>query len=284
MFAGLAQRFTHLRQLLITLLVFSVMPAPSSAAGESEQAAPLIFGVVPQQAASKLARVWIPLLNELSETSGVPLEFATAPDIPSFEERLARGVYDIAYMNPYHFTLFHEEPGYEALAHARDHLIQGILVIRRDSAITSLAELANQTVAFPAPRAFAATLINRSHLHKDAPGYTANFVSSHDSVYRSVAAGRFVAGGGIQRTLKAMDPEVREELRILWQSPGYTPHAIATHPRVDDPIRQRLAAALESIEMTERGLNLLQNLRMNGFERATNADWDDVRGLNISAQ
>ena len=70
---------------------------------------------MPQQSATKLARTWVPLLRLIQERSGMALRFATAPDIPTFEQRLAAGEYDLAYMNPYHYTVFHESPGFFAL-------------------------------------------------------------------------------------------------------------------------------------------------------------------------
>ncbi|MEA1079579.1 phosphate/phosphite/phosphonate ABC transporter substrate-binding protein [Marinobacter qingdaonensis] len=280
------QAMPRQKTLMGILVLFLLAPHVVSAQGtaESNGTNTLTFGVVPQQAASKLARAWVPMLKNISDRSGLTVDFATAPDIPTFEERLARGEYDIAYMNPYHFTLFNENPGYQALARARDHRIRGIIVVRRESGITSLSDLAGQALAFPAPRAFAATLVTRSHLETEAAGYTAHFVSSHDSVYRSVASGRFVAGGGIQRTLNALEAGVREELRVLWRSPGYTPHAIAVHPRVNEETRRTLLGALTGLEDSEAGLQILEPLRMKGFEAAANADWDDVRRLNISAQ
>ena len=69
---------------------------------QAQEAQPsLTFGIVPQQSASRLAEEWGPLLSELSRRSGVLLVFRTAPSIPVFEERLAKGAYDLAYMNPY---------------------------------------------------------------------------------------------------------------------------------------------------------------------------------------
>ena len=62
------------------------------------------LGVVPQQSASKLAAQWGPLLRIAGERAGVDLVFKTATDIPQFEERCRAGVYDFAYMNPYHYT------------------------------------------------------------------------------------------------------------------------------------------------------------------------------------
>ena len=68
------------------------------------------FGVVPQQAASELAETWSPVLTWLSKQAGMQLRFSTAPDIPNFEQRLAKEEYDFAYMNPYHFVVFNEAP------------------------------------------------------------------------------------------------------------------------------------------------------------------------------
>ena len=68
------------------------------------QSAPpvLSVGIVPQQAASELARAWIPLLQEVGRRARVQLTFRTASDIPAFEDRVMKGEFDLAYMNPYH--------------------------------------------------------------------------------------------------------------------------------------------------------------------------------------
>ncbi len=80
----------------------------------------ITVGVVPQQAASDLAQGWIPLLREVSAVSGCEFRFATAPTITEFEKRLARGEYAIAYMNPYHYVVFHQAAGYLAFAREKD--------------------------------------------------------------------------------------------------------------------------------------------------------------------
>ena len=241
----------------------------------------LTFGVVPQQAVEKLARQWIPFLNELSEQTGLRIEFSTAPSIPEFEKRLAQGRYDVAYMNPHHFTVFNRAPGYRALVRQRDHLIRGIIVVSSELNVESLEDLAGQNLAFPAPGAFAATLITRAFLDSAAPGYTANFVNSHDSVYRTVAEGLFTGGGGIVRTLKEVDPEVQKKLEILWMSPGYTGHAFAAHPRVPQEVRLKLQEAMVALDATDSGKAMLETLGMNGFQIAKDSDWDDVRALGI---
>ncbi|MEM0912600.1 MAG: phosphate/phosphite/phosphonate ABC transporter substrate-binding protein, partial [Pseudomonadota bacterium] len=204
----------------------------------------LTFGVVPQQSAKKLAQSWSPMLAYLSAKSGVQLEFATAKDIPTFEKRLANGEYDIAYMNPYHFVVFSESAGYQALAKQLNKSIYGIIVVPKDSDIQSLSDLKDKTLAFPAPAAFAATIIPQASLQDAGIDISSQYVSSHDSVYLNVQRGIFPAGGGVVRTLNATRPEVKEQLRVLWKSPGFTSHAIATNANVSNSTRAALLEAM----------------------------------------
>jgi len=242
----------------------------------------LVFGVVPQQSAAKLARSWIPLLQFLSERSGVNLRFATAPDIPTFERRLANGDYDVAYMNPYHYVVLNKEVGFKALVHEKDKRIKGIIVANKNSVIDKLEDLSEQTIAFPAPASFAATLIPKANLIKKDINFNYQYVNSHDAVYRNIAEGRFVAGGGIIRTFNALPESVRNELKIIWTSDNYTPHAIATYPSVNEVTRQKLVAAFLAVENAEHRAELLAPLAMKGFVKASCDDWDDVRDLNIN--
>lgn len=108
----------------------------------------LTVGIVPQQSASELARVWIPVLGALSERAGLSLRFATAPDIPAFEKRLAASAYDVAYMNPYHYSVFAQKPGYVAFAKEKGRRLRGLVVVRKDSMIKDMKELAGQQIAF----------------------------------------------------------------------------------------------------------------------------------------
>ena len=242
---------------------------------------PLLFGVVPQQAAAKSARLWGPLLLELERRSGVALRFATAPDIPTFERRLLAGEYDIAYMNPYHYTVFSRRPGYRALAKARDKRIRGIVVVPVESPHTTPESLAGSTLAFPSPAAFAASILTQAEFRRRGVAIEAAYVRSHDSVYRSVAKGLFPAGGGVLRTFNGVAPEVRERLRVLWQTDPYTPHAIAAHPRVASQRLDRLLAAMTTLADDPVGRGLLQPLALKGLEPAADGDWDDVRALGI---
>jgi phosphonate transport system substrate-binding protein len=263
--------------LLLLLVAQLLLSKPSSAAQT------LRVGIVPQQSAAALAKVWVPVLSYLQERTGLILQFETAKDIPTFEQRLAAGEYDIAYMNPYHYIVFHAAPGYSAFAREKDTKLQGLIVVHKNSPIKSVAELEGKTMAFPAPGSFAATILPLTHLKSLGIRVTPNFASSHDSVYLGVARGFFPAGGGIARTFDNIPPEIRNELRILWKTPQYTPHALAAHPRLPAPTVRALQSALMGMDADPRGKELLVPLNFKGFEQGRDADWNDIRKLGIRA-
>lgn len=259
-------------------LVWFLTTAVSFAASEKIYS----FGVVPQQSATKLAQNWIPLLQELQQQTGVQLRFSTAPDIPTFEKRLAQGQYDLSYMNPYHYTVFHENPGYLAFAKQADKLITGILVVRHDSPYQSVDDLQEQNIAFPAPAAFAATLLVQSYLNSQEIIFNPMYVSSHDSVYRAVVNNFAGAGGGIPRTLGNIDQQVQSKLRIIWQSQGYTPHAFAAHPRIPPTVVDQLQQTMEKLNDSPNGKAVLKKINFKAIDKATDTDWNDVRSLKIN--
>ncbi|MBF0282455.1 MAG: phosphate/phosphite/phosphonate ABC transporter substrate-binding protein [Zetaproteobacteria bacterium] len=241
-------------------------------------------GIVPQGAPSELFLKWQPVLAWLSKASGITLEFITAPDVPTFEDRLAQGEYDIAYMNPYHFVYFNEQGKYHAFVRNQDQRIYGIVVVRNDSKVQVLKDLNGEIIAFPTPAAFAATIIVENELQRQHIFFKEDIVKSHNSVYRNVAMGLTVAGGGIPRTLKMIDPDIQNKLRILWQSPPYTPHAMATRTNFDSQVRDKIFQAMQAMNQSEEGRALLQEVRFKGFEPAKDSDWDDIRALGIKVK
>lgn len=243
----------------------------------------LIVGIVPQHSSTVLSRQWNPILRHLSEEIGYWLIFRPAPSIPVFEERLFNGRYDIAYMNPYHYVVAHKKVGYQAFARQENERIQGIMVVHRDAPFTTLAELGNRTLAFPSPQAFAASILTRSHLRQAEIPFIANYLSSHDKVYRSVAYGHYPAGGGIMRTLDQVSPSIRQQLRVLWKSKEYTPHAIAAHPDLQPDFIYRLQKAMVRMSQSEEGRKLLGGIEFEGIVTAQDSDWDDIRELNVEA-
>ena len=263
-------------------MVFSVSTYASSVdATNSNTQKVFTFGVVPQQSAMVLAKKWMPILKHLEEQTGFKFIFKTTKSIPEFEKNVLNQEYDFAYMNPYHYTVFHKRAGYIAILKQGNKSIKGIMLALKDSKVNSLNDLQGQTIAFPAPAAFAATVIPQTIMNSMNIEYESKYVSSHESVYKNVAYGNFIAGGGIERTFQATAPEIKEKLKVIWKSKGYTPHAFAYSPFVSEQEAMVVQNAFLELNTNESGLKLLSPLKFKSIEKATNDDWNDVRELDI---
>jgi phosphonate transport system substrate-binding protein len=273
---GKAVVMKHVMPQILSLVLFAC-----AALAQPVERPSVTFGIVPQQAAAKLAQLWSPILNYVGERANCQIVFKTAKDIPTFEERLLAGEYDLSYMNPYHYTVAHAQQGYVAFARQANKKIRGIIVVRADSPINDLEALDGSEMCFPSPAAFAASILPQAYLGTRSIEVRPKYVSSHDSVYRNVAMGRYVAGGGIERTLANVDTSVSNKLRVLYKTEGYTPHAFAAHPRIDSAQVEAIGRVLYEMASDSLGAVLLQSIQFAGVEQAQNADWDDIRALQI---
>lgn len=232
------------------------------------------FGVVPQFARETLEATWRPVLDELTKSTGLEFELVLDNDIAAFEQRLAKGELDFAYCNPYHSLIARQKTKYEPLVRDGGRKLQGILVVRKDSGVTSLKELDGQTLAFPAPNALAASLVIRAHLKRDQKvSAKAVYVKNHDNVYRAVVEGKAKAGGGVMKTLQAQPPEIRDQLTVLYTTTAMAPHPVIAHPSVDKALQQKVQRALLALGDTDAGRTLLAPIPIKKIVAATIADY-----------
>lgn len=240
---------------------------------------PLVFGVVPQQSPHELVKSWKPLVDYLEKTTGEKIVLKIERSIPEFEKNLYQGNYDIAYMNPSHYVIAHQKKGYQAKIRDQKNLV-GILVVRKDSGIAGISDMKGKQFLFPAPGAFAATMINKYELlveHKINIESDEKFryVNSHDSVYKGVARGIGEIGGGIERTFNDLDDkETKSSLMIVHKSKPYPSHPFAFHPTVNKEIQQKVTIALLNTPDT-----LLLALNMKRLIEINHSEYNNIQTM-----
>lgn len=221
------------------------------------------FDVVPQFPAAKIYTTWSPLLQRIGQDAGLCFELRVSASIPEFEQRFLKGESDFTFLNPYHAVLAYQKKKYQPLLADTQDLLTGILVVRSDNPIKNLNDLKGKNVSFPAPNSFAASLLIRAELAKQKIDVNPVFVKTHSNVYRSVINKDALAGGGVNNTLDNEAPEVRQQLRVLYETPAYTPHPIATHPSVTSEVRERFLKAMVKLSQNEEGQKLLDGINLN---------------------
>lgn len=252
----------------------------NSFAGIAQEAKVFSFGVVPQLPPSKLLRNWGPLLAEIEKRTGITIYFDTAKDISTFEQRLAVGRYDIAYLNPYHYVSFND---YQAIVRST-HSMRGVIVTAKKRQNKSVADLNNQQIAFPSPGAFAASVVMQTELREAGIRFTPIYFDSHEAVYRAVRNGLVQAGSGIERTFDALKDTERNELVVIYKtSKAFPSHPIAVHKRVGPATAKQIQDTLIAIanDPDPKIRALLTQAGVADLVTATDADYNSVRALRL---
>ncbi len=221
------------------------------------------FGVVPQFEARKLADIWVPILERLEAETGLRFEMVGSPRIPEFEVSFTHGEFDFAYMNPYHSVVAADQQGYVPLIRDGGRELFGILVVHKDSPVEQVSDLKDARVAFPAPNALGASLLMRADL-TDLHGidFTPVYTSTHTSSYLNTVLGETDAAGGVMGTFKNVKPEIRQNLRIIYETRKMPPHPITAHPRVPLEVQEKVRQAFLAIGASEAGQALLARVPM----------------------
>ena len=211
--------------------------------------------IVPQLTATQIYTRWVPVLERIGKESSHCFELIVPSSIPQFEKDLSEGRPDFAYMNPYHAVMRWKNSHYIPLI-ASSEPIFGILTVAKESPIGQVKDLSGGRIAFPAPNAFAASLLIRATLAKDGVPYEPVYVKTHSNVYRSVAR------GGIQSTLISEPAELKSELRTLMETKRYTSHPFSANERIPEHIQRKIQNSFILLGQTSEGEELLKGTQL----------------------
>jgi phosphonate transport system substrate-binding protein len=268
---------------LYTALLFTSLASASFLVWPAEDVL-YQFGVVPQFEQRKLFKIWRPILDELEQRTQLGFNFIGSAKVPIFEQMYIEGIFDFAYMNPYHILKANDTQGYLPLVRDGSRKLKGILVVLKDSPLQTVQGIAGKRVAFPAPNALGASLLMRAELAElHGVSVIPHYVQTHSSVYLHVALGLTSAGGGLPATLNIQKPEIREKLRVMYKTRSVNPHPISVHPRVPKAHRKRVQQALLEIAGTKKGAALLAKIPIRKMVTANMEDYSPMNRWGLEA-
>jgi phosphonate transport system substrate-binding protein len=211
----------------------------------------------------------MPLIEQVSRSSGIQLDLRFYRSIPDFEKDFLKGKPDFVYLNPYHAVMARKAQGYIPLIRDSENPLIGILVVRRDSPVAGIRDLNEKKLAFPSPNSFAASLYMRALLTREEKlSFFPRYLTTHSNVYRHVVLNKAAAGGGVNRTLNKEPAELKELVKIIYRTPPVAPHPICAHPRVPLSVREAVYNSLLKLGDSPEGRELLKAAELNRPVRA----------------
>ena len=241
----------------------------------------LKIGIVPQFEQRQLFRNWKPLIDELEVLTGFKFEMVGSAKIPIFEKQFNQGIYDLAYMNPYHVLKANASQGYIPLIRDSEKL-NGILVVNKNSNINSIKQLSNETIAFPSPNALGASMMIRSILTETFQlKFASKYVQTHSSVFLHVAKNLVSAGGGVNKTFNGIPSVLKDTLKVIYTSQDIVSHPLVIHPRVPLAKRKNIERALHELFNSKKGKQLYKRIPMSNVVKATMKDYKSLEKLKL---
>lgn len=194
-------------------LAASTWLAPSIGAAQTFR-----IGVAPHSSARVILEMYQPLRLFLEKRLGETVEIVTAPDFTEFARRALAQQYDIAITTGHQARLLQTDAAYlPLLTYQAD--FKAVVLVARDSPYQKPADLAGKIVYGLSPSSLV-TLWGQHWLHRNAvPNVTIKYVSASDSTARLVLQGEGAAAFHSLANYQILLPELREQLRILDESP-----------------------------------------------------------------
>ncbi len=274
-----------LRYTCLTALLVLTPVAGARADGDLS----LTFGVYQSDKASVMFRKFDPIVRHLAKTLEGDLARPTKIRLRIFKtydqgiDAMVAGSVDFARFGPASYILAKgRNPGVRLLAMEErkgKHRFNGVFVVAADSPVRTLGELRGRRIAFGNANSTIGHYLARAELVKaglkagDLAGFA--FLGRHDKVFKAVALGDFDAGALKETTFERNNKD--DMLRVLHRFENVTKPWLA-RGGLDRGVHQALCNNLLAL----RDPTLLENLKVDGFAPATDADYAFVReGMEI---
>lgn len=272
---------------LVSILVTFAMP--TFAAAKSEKPDRLVLGMVPSRKASKLVNNLEPLAKILSNKLGVDVYPYISTSYTGLIEAIGTGRVDVGMFGPFAMVLADQKYDVEFLVNTVRYgasQYRGQFVVRANSGIDSVKELAGETLAFVDPASTSGYLFPYVHLKnkvglnpKQDLNYT--FAGGHDAAILSVYNGdtdAAVSYEDARNSIKEEHPDVMEKLKVIGYT-NYIPNdGVVARKGLDDEFTDKIEEVFLNIGDTKKEEEILDAIfNGSGFEDATSEQYDVVR-------
>jgi phosphonate transport system substrate-binding protein len=264
----------------VALAAASLIPAQSVAHTYS-------FGVVNFYNPRLMYLKYQPLVDYLSEQTGLHWELVLSSSYEHTVRELCAGQLDVAYLGPYTYARAHELCGARPVVQLKTGgklTYRGLIMVRSSSPARVLADIRGQRIGFGAPLSTSSHLVAREMLERAGLNagrdVTCVYFMHHDRAARAVLLGEVEACA--VRDIVG-EKFVQRGLRVLAASDPIPNFPFVLTPARDEELRDRMARVLVSIPSASphvRGMiGSWDEELAGGFAVCNDGDFDGLRAL-----
>lgn len=267
----------------------AVITPSNSEAGEvksdKETTKPLYIGFIPQGNAVFMVKKWQPLADYLAKELDMPVEMVFRRSYREIITALSNAEIDVCLTGSFVYVQTQEETNIRPLVRRKKYgsdLYHSIMVVRKDSQINSLKDLHGKKFAFTDEDSTAGYLLPVAMMRQrgisDPERYFSEviYTGNHDSALLAVHTCS-VDGVALSTTRwRPENPKVKE-LKIIWKSEPVPLGPFSVRGGLDKDLAQRIKEAFLKIGKTPETRDLSDHIQIEGFEEASDSDYDIIR-------
>lgn len=237
--------------------VFTVVLAVATGSVAAQSSPTYNFAPVNQYGINLTAEYWNPILDYVSEKSGVRLNLRIARTSAETTTVLLAGEADFAFTN-HLFTPERQALGWKVFGRRNTPAIHGTLVVPGNSPVTTLEQLADADVGFPGKEATVSYKFTYAHLLSRNIKVNPVFGGNTDGMLVQLFSGKVKAAGGNSQLIDGYAKREQKTYRVLWQSEPVYDLPLMVSSRVPAKEAKAVADAFFSMGTDAKGRDILR--------------------------
>lgn len=230
------------------------------------------------------------MLNYLSAELKRPVDLVLRKTYAEVNELLQNRELEVAWVCSGPYVDGHDHFGMELLAAPQMYgrtVYYSYIIVRRDSPIQNFSQLRGKTFAFVDPQSNSGYLVPAymlARLGESADSFFKKYIftHSHDNSIHAVVEG-VVDGAAVDHLIyeyeKVAEPEYPAQTRIIAKSQPFGIPPMVVHPALDPQSKQKLRRIFLNMHKDERGLRILQKMKIDKFVIAKDSWYDPNREM-----
>jgi len=245
----------------------------------------LKFGVISTVDVQIMEKKMQPLIDYLEKKVGHTVVFHTGRDYEDTINKFSDNTYDFGYIGPAPYVLAtSKKKNLKILAGLEtnnEKTFSSAIIVKKDSNIRSIKQLADKTIAFGSPSSTLSYYVPKYILIKEGMASKISdeyFLGAHDRVAEYVIMGRYDAGG-VKKSVAKMYEKYIDVIKV--SEPIYD-FCIVANTNLDSKIQTDIQKAL--LELKDK--QILSSIKQGatGFGFREDSDYDNLRSIMKEVQ
>lgn len=237
----------------------------------------LVFAPHPLHNPVRLSEMFGPVIDILNkEIPEVHFTLEASKSYSDFNDKIKSQRLDIILPNPYQTTLAWNYDYFVFGKMGDDFNFKGIVLVRKESPIKTIADLKNKVVSFPAATALAGSMMPQYFMQKNGLNIkkgeiAAKYVGSQESSILALYHKEVDAAATWPMTWNSFSAEktvLKDELRILFLTPALINNSLMAKKSVDHKILEKVKKIFFNLHQNHEGRVILSRMKLSKFEVA----------------